>query len=151
MTDAEIMAAQTGTMDAPPGTLPGGDGYNAWANSGAPPIGAPQPGVPVTGMPPQYAAPGGQTVTIDPNGGSQFMPQEGGVILVPVPKEANTAPKATPTPQTPAGNTPAKPAPSPTKTYMKPSDVKPGDQPGKPKTAPAGKSPKSGKATDSEL
>ncbi|HEX3101712.1 MAG TPA: serine/threonine-protein kinase, partial [Pyrinomonadaceae bacterium] len=43
MTDAEIMAAATGTMAVPPGTLPGGDGYNAWANGGAPPIGAPAP------------------------------------------------------------------------------------------------------------
>ena len=156
MTDAEIMAAQAGTMDVPPGTLPGGDGYNAWQNGGAPPIGAPQPGtggVPATGLPQQYAPPGGQVVTIDPNGGSQFMPQEGGIILVPVPTNNNTAPKPAPTPATPSSNTAVKPSPTPTgtKTYVKPSDVKPsGDQPAKQKPAPAGKPPKNGKPKDSE-
>src|SRR5690606_27159947 len=77
----------------PPGTLPGGDGYNAWAN-GAPPPGAP---------PQSYVPPGGQVVTIDPNNPSQFMPNDSGVILVPVP--ANAQPKATPTPKTPVTNT----------------------------------------------
>ncbi len=138
MTDAEMMAAQAGTMDAPPGTLPGGDGYNAWASgNGAPPIGAPQPGAPATGLPQPYQPPGGQTVTIDPNGGSQFMPQEGGVILVPVPKDANTAPKATPTPKATAGNTAVQPAatPKPMATPVpKTKPVQPGTKPsGKPK------------------
>ena len=65
-------------MSQPPGTIPGGDGYNAWAGGGAPPAGAP-PSIP----------PGGQVYTIDPNGGSPFMPSEGGVVLVPVPANNN--------------------------------------------------------------
>lgn len=84
LTDAELLAATTATMELPPGTLPGGDGYNPWANGGAPPPGAPPSG---SQIPPYYIPPG-QTVTIDPAGGSQFMPNESGVILVPVP--ANT-------------------------------------------------------------
>ena len=117
MTDAEIMAAATGTMAVPPGTLPGGDGYNAWANGGAPPIGAPAPMTPQqqlqNGLPPQAYIPPGQTVTIDPNGGSQFMPPEGGVILVPVPRDANTAVKPTPTPKPTSANTAIQPSSTP--------------------------------------
>ncbi|MBP6003415.1 MAG: protein kinase [Pyrinomonadaceae bacterium] len=101
-----------------PGTMPGGDGFNAWANGGVPPAGAPLsgsmvPGAPLTSgpLPPQYIPPGGQTVTVDPNGGSQFMPNEGGVILVPVPQTED--PKPTPTPKTPAANTAVKPTPDP--------------------------------------
>jgi hypothetical protein len=135
LTEADITAMQNGTMAAPPGTLPGGDGYNAWANGGAPPIGAPpQNGTNV----PQYVPPGGQTVTIDPNGGSQFMPQSEGVILVPVPvpNNTNTAPKATPTPKTSA-NTAApaaspKPMVSPTPKQARPTDTKPTKPSGKP-------------------
>ncbi|MBX3243254.1 MAG: protein kinase [Acidobacteria bacterium] len=96
-------------------TIPGGDGYNPWA-TGAPPPGAPQ-----------YQPPGGY-VTIDPNSGSPFMPNDPGtVVLVPVP--ANTAseePKPSPSPgRSPASNTntapaerpaPATPAPSPRQT-----------------------------------
>jgi serine/threonine protein kinase len=130
-------------MSVPPGTLPGGDGYNPWANGGRPPAGAP---------PQTYIGPGGQVITIDPNNPSQFMPSDGGVILVPVP--ANTA-KPTPTPKTPAANanvatppaannavpktsptpavksspTPAaaKPAGSPAKQPAKPAPTKPSD------------------------
>lgn len=105
-------------MEVPPGTLPGGDGYNAWANGGVPPAGAPlnsSAGVgaaPPIGAPmPAYVPPPGQTVTIDPNGGSQFMPNDGGVILVPIPK--TTEPKASPTPKAPAAGTTAKPTPDP--------------------------------------
>lgn len=135
LTPEDIAAMQAGTMDVPPGTVPGGDGYNAWA-SGAPPVGAPPP----TGQPPaQYVPPGGQTVTVDPNGGSQFMPPEGGVILVPVPTgNSNTAAKPTPTPKnantaTPTGTpkpmvspTP-KPASSPAKPVATPKK-KPGEE-----------------------
>ena len=118
MTEAEIMAASAGMMEQPPGTLPGGDGYNAWSNGGAPPIGAPVGGAPATGMPQPYTPPGGQTVVVDPNGGSQFMPQDSGVILVPVPvqPDANTAPTTKPTPSTPAANAAVKPTPKPMAT-----------------------------------
>ena len=84
------MLANT-NMSQPPGTLPGGDGYNPWA-TGAPPPGAPS-----------YIAPGGQIVTIDPATGSPFMPNESGVVLVPVPMNSNTA-KPTPTPKQPPAN-----------------------------------------------
>jgi hypothetical protein len=106
LTDAELLAATTATMELPPGTLPGGDGYNPWASGSMPPPGAPPPGAPF----PQYVAPPGQIVTVDPAGGSQFMPNEGGVILVPVPVPANNAPRAGATPRpTPADDEPDQP------------------------------------------
>ena len=89
-------------MALPPGTLPGGDGYNPWASGGTPPPGAP---------PQTYVSPGGQVITIDPNNPSQFMPTEGGIILVPIPANANTA-KPTPTPKTPSANANAAPTPA---------------------------------------
>ncbi len=49
--------------------------------------------------------PGGQYYTVDPNGGSQFMPPDGGVILVPVPANTSTAVKPSPTPKTQNANT----------------------------------------------
>jgi hypothetical protein len=138
-------------MLTPPGTLAGGDdGLNPWANGGAPPIGAPAPMggvIPPTGMPPAvYIPPGGQTVTVDPSiGGSQFMPPEGGVILVPIP--ANTPePKVESTPKTPAANT-AAPQPTPgtattgPKTFATP-------QPKAPKTTKPATKPKSGPAAE---
>ncbi len=130
LTPEDIAAMQAGTMDVPPGTVPGGDGYNAWA-SGAPPVGAPPP----TGQPPaQYVPPGGQTVTVDPNGGSQFMPPEGGVILVPVPQgNSNTAAKPTPTPKNAGGNT-ATPTGTP-KPMVSPTP-KPASSPAKPAATP---------------
>lgn len=72
------------------GQLPGGDGYNPWANGGKPPAGGPPIG------------PGGQLVTV-PGGGSQFMPpdcilQPSGIYLCPVPVNANAA-RPTPTPK----------------------------------------------------
>lgn len=114
------------TMSQPEGTLPGGDGYNAWA-TGQPPPGAP---------PQNYVPPGGQVYTIDPNNPSQFMPLDGGVVLVPVPANtiAEKKPSPTPTPQTPPANTaagsgaetkPAVPKPSP----AKPPAVKPAPKP----------------------
>lgn len=135
MTEAEIMAAAAGMMEQPPGTLPGGDGYNAWSGNGAPPIGAPAQGVPPTGMPQPYTPPGGQTVVIDPNGGSQFMPQDSGVILVPVPvqSDTNTAPTTKSTPNTPAANAAVKPTPKPMAT----PPPKTPKTTGKPQTQPA--------------
>lgn len=132
LTMEEVMAMQQGTMEIPPGTLPGGDGYNAWA-SGAPPLGAPAPS---TGAPGQFVQPGGQTVTIDPNNGSQFMPQqEGTVILVPVPQSnSETVVKPTPTPKNPAANTAptntTKPLVTPTPKPAKPATEQPAKKPG---------------------
>lgn len=154
LTEAEIMAS---TMDVPPGTLPGGDGYNAWANGGMPPGGGPPLGpVPQTGLPVNPNAPplgyvpqGGQVVTVDPsvNGGSQFMPQDSGVILVPVPVNPDTNPAVKPTPaQTkPAANTAQPPTTVPTPKPMATPlpKTKPDATKGK-STAPAVKS-KSGK------
>ncbi len=126
MTEAEIMAVQnsnTTQMDS----LPGGDGYNAWANGGAPPTGAP---------PAQYIPPGGQYYTIDPNNpGSQFMPQDGGVILVPVPANTNTtASKPSPTPKTqPANTTQATPASATTPKPMATPPKTDKSAPGQPK------------------
>ena len=108
-------------VDLPPGAMPGGDGYNPWANGVAPPPGAP----------PQYIGPGGQIYTIDPNTGSQFMTPDGGVILVPVPANTstNTAAKPTPSPKTPANaNTAATPEPD--------AAAKPTPAPAKPTPAP---------------
>ena len=71
MTDADIMATSANTAQQP-GQLPGGDGYNPWANGGAPPPGAPlnsQPGPPIG-----YVPPGGPTLSGDPNTSSPFMP-----------------------------------------------------------------------------
>jgi serine/threonine-protein kinase len=89
------------TMGQPPGTLPGGDGYNPWAGGVAPPPGGP---------PQSYVAPGGQVYTIDPNTGSPFMPSDSGVVLVPVPMNTNTA-KPTPTPKGSAANANTQAAP----------------------------------------
>ncbi len=136
MTEAEIMAAANSNTAFSVDTLPGGDGYNPWANGGAPPIGAP---------PAQYIPPGGQYYTIDPNNpGSQFMPPDGGVILVPVP--ANTAVKPSPTPKAPPANAPVQlPQPLPTqKPTAAPKTEKPAtSEPNKDKPA------KNGKQTDS--
>jgi len=122
--DASLVPG-TGT-EALPGTIPGGDGYNAWANGGVPPAGAPLNSgsnygtAPPIGAPaPTYIPPPGQTVTIDPNGGSQFMPNDGGVILVPIPK--TTEPKASPTPK---GATPG-PSPKPSPDSKAPGGTNP--------------------------
>jgi serine/threonine protein kinase len=138
-TDAGLMG--NSNMALPPGTLPGGDGYNAWSGSGAPPLGAPPP---MTGeMPPQVVVPGGQTVTIDPNTPSQFMPQEGGVILVPIP--ANTQPDerseqpAKPAANANVGSVPVKPMATPVpRTRRGAAPAKPSPTPKAPSTSPAG-------------
>ena len=147
---AEMSNAQA--MPNPPGTIPGGDGYNPWASGGYPPSGAPLPG----SIPPDVAIPPpGKVVTVDPNSPSVFMPNESGVILVPVPRDndaapgddkgaksaanANTgrppatvpnkAPANTAKPAKPAETAPAKdakPAPKPA------TPAKPADKPGPP-------------------
>ena len=142
LTDAEILAT---TANPLADTLPGGDGYNAWANGGSPPIGAPPlgaippAGAPLNqGVPPIDVQPGGQIYSVPSSGsGSQFMPQDSGVILVPVPK----TPEPTPTPRAPTANTTV-----PTSTTSGPKPLatpvpknKPATAPGK--TAPATKKP----------
>jgi hypothetical protein len=118
-------------LSQPPGTLPGGDGYNPWA-TGAPPPGAPT-----------YVPPGGGQVYIDPTTGSPFMPNDTGVILVPVPANTNTRAAPTPTPKTPAANANTQTAP-PANTTVKPPQT---DKPTTPAantakpTGPAGAKP----------
>ncbi|MEJ7624982.1 MAG: protein kinase [Pyrinomonadaceae bacterium] len=138
-TEAEILAAASMANAALMSDLPGGDGYNAWANGGAPPPGAPQPGAPLQQP---YFPQGGQVYTIDPSGGSQFMPQEGGgVILVPVPANTSTAARPEPTPKTTAANTVTQPGPE-TAATPKPMATPPPKAgnakpiPKKPETAP---------------
>lgn len=106
LTDAEIMS--TAAMQQAQGDLAGGDGYNAWANGGVPP-----PGAPLNSQAPPlgYVPPGGQVYTIDPNNPSQFMPPDGGVILVPVPVNTNTAPKPSASPKAAAANSAVQPNP----------------------------------------
>ncbi|CAN5751425.1 Stk1 family PASTA domain-containing Ser/Thr kinase [soil metagenome] len=109
----------TGQPLTAPDTLPGGDSYNPWAT-----------GVPPPGAPPQYIPPGGQVYTIDPNNPSQFMPNEGGVILVPIPANTNTNVKPTPSPRSTEANTntaaPTTPAATPAATpRQSPAQAKP--------------------------
>lgn len=119
-------------MPMGPDVMPGGDGYNPWASSSAPPGGAPMP-----------AGPEGQRVTIDPNGGSQFMPQgDGSVILVPVEVDPNTG---RPIQNNPGGNPPAtSPDPDPDPAGTKPAAT-PAD---KPATKPNAKPTPSRKPAD---
>ncbi|MGI9035183.1 MAG: hypothetical protein ACR2GD_03980, partial [Pyrinomonadaceae bacterium] len=140
-----------GAAGMPPQTLPGGDGYDPWRNGGRPPAGAPPPQ-----SYPGYTS-NGQTIYIDPNSNSPFMPREGTVILVPKnansnanaapqnpakgknpPANANTqTPPANPAkpPQNPAANTAApKPEQPATKKPATKSTPKPTTQ----KTAPSG-------------
>jgi serine/threonine protein kinase len=111
-------------MSQPPGTLPGGDGYNPWANGGVPPPGGPA-----------YVPPGGQVVTIDPTTGSPFMPNDSGVVLVPVPVNSNTA-KATPTPKPPAANANTGAAPQSTPAAANTAQPKQSPTPKPPTRAP---------------
>ena len=168
MTDAEIMATSITATD----TLPGGDGYNAWANGGIPPAGAPLGGSTLgpplgQGIPPAgYIPPGGQVYTVQP-GDSPFMGNFGGVELrckdmqtgeeVPCPTTAAPVVKPSPTPKAPAGNTAVQPTAPVTGATPKPmatpppKNVKPTtDQPNKDK-APAAKPGKSGTPKISEL
>jgi len=139
---ANMQAAATDALSnsntaIPPGTLPGGDGYDPWKNGGQPPPGAPK---------------GGQTVTIDPNSPSVFMPPEGcipqpsGILLCPVPVNKSAKPTPTPKPNANA-NVQVSPTPkpetksTPEKPTTKPTPVKPQT------TSPSGK-PKNGEELD---
>src|ERR1035437_235001 len=104
MTEAEIIAAGNSNTALPPGSLPGGDGYNAWSNGGTPLLGAP---------PAQYVPPGGQQVTIPGDGSSPFMPSDippgctmlpSGLILCPSPLKPEK-PSPTPNKQSTNANT----------------------------------------------
>jgi len=128
---ATITNSNTAAM---PGQLPGGDGYNAWANGGVPPPGAPKVG------------PGGKFVTVG-NGGSQFMPpdcimQPSGIYLCPVPvTNANAAVKPTPVPKTTPQNANTQASPTPgtgaaPKTSPTPGGAKPTPTPRTRQTPP---------------
>lgn len=124
-------ANSNSAMGQPPGTLPGGDNYNPWAAGTSPPPGAP---------PQTYVAPGGQVYQIDPNNPSQFMPMDGGVVLVPIPANTNTA-KPTPAPKTAAANANTQAAPPAANTAPKSSPTPPAPKaaasPAKTPTKPA--------------
>ncbi|CAN5260342.1 hypothetical protein BH20ACI2_BH20ACI2_14950 [soil metagenome] len=150
LTDAEIM--QTAAMQQMQNDVPGGDGYNAWASGGAAPPGAPLSSVPPVG----YVPPGGQVYTIDPSTGSQFMPPVDGVILVPLPVNANTsAVKPSPTPRTPAANAAVQPnpegavTPKPLATPPPKTEKTPVPKPAE-NSAPAAVTPKTGSDDDSD-
>jgi hypothetical protein len=116
--DTANVNANVSTM---PGQLPGGDGYDPWANGGKPPAGAP-------------IGPGGGYVTIPNGGGSQFMPPEcilqpSGIYLCPVPTNTNAAAKPSPTPRGSA-NANVQPSPTPaTGASPKPTATPPGAKP----------------------
>lgn len=144
MTDAEIM--QNAAAMQMQSDLPGGDGYNPWANGGAPP-----PGAPLNSQAPPvgYVPPGGQVYTIDPMTGSQFMPPDGGVILVPVPMNTNTAANPSPSPRTPASNS-VQPTPEVSGT-PKPLATPPPKTPAKPPAdKPAAGAPRNQSADDGD-
>lgn len=150
----DIMNSNTPlTPNGMPQVMPGGDGYDPWRNGGRPPAGAPS-----YQQYPGYTS-NGQTVYIDPNSNSPFMPREGTIYMVPKntntnasvptgnsnvkvknpPANSNTqtapANTAKPPQQTPAGNTAApktEPTPATKKQTPKPNQ-------------PAKNSPPSGK------
>jgi hypothetical protein len=103
LTPEEIMAFENSNTAIPPGgTLPGGDGFNAWGNGGVPPAGAPL----TMGQP-------GDRINGDPNTGSQFMPgldlvckdvSTGQVIPCPTFDSNRPMLKPTPAPRAPAAN-----------------------------------------------
>jgi serine/threonine-protein kinase len=108
-------------MNIPPGTLPGGDGFNPWDRPGAF----------------QQVPQGGQVITIDPNNPSQFMPPDGSVILVPAtptptpkpsPGETKTPANTQATPATTDTPATTKPTPKTDKTPVKPKPVKTNSQ-----------------------
>ena len=173
LTEAEIMATQSQMND-----LPGGDGFNALANGGIPPAGAPLAGS-TTGMPSgvqtappiTYVPQGGDVYTIPQGGQSQFMPDftpSGGVDIrckdvqtgqeIPCPSGPPPTVKASPTPKTPGAANTAVPQPSPiTAATPKPMATPPpkgtkpaSDQPDKGKPAPVTKPVKSGTQKISE-
>ncbi|MGB7200956.1 MAG: protein kinase [Pyrinomonadaceae bacterium] len=129
MSPEQLMMTGLNTMTIGGDGLPGGDGYNAWANGGAPPMGAPPANLP----------PGGTRVSGDVTGASQFMPPTGPIEfvrkdiltgictkietreVVPCPDQVGAKPMATP-----PGKTPVNPKPTPTpKTDSVPTSDKP--------------------------
>lgn len=107
--DYSSLGTNTNSVTGMPEAYPGGDGYNPWANGGAPPPGAP-------------IQPGGQVIQV-PQGQSPFMTdpncimQPSGILLCPVPVTPTPSPKATPTPKaTPAANANTGTAPAATPT-----------------------------------
>ena len=129
MSPEQLMMTGLNTMTIGGDGLPGGDGYNAWANGGAPPMGAPPASLP----------PGGTRVSGDVSGASPFMPPTGPIEfvrkdiltgectkietreVVPCPDQGGAKPMATPPGKTPVN---PKPTPSP-KTDAVPTTDKP--------------------------
>ncbi|MCU1289188.1 MAG: Protein kinase domain protein [Acidobacteria bacterium] len=101
-------------MAQPPGTIPGGDGYNPWGGSGPPP-----------GAPPMNFPQGGQVITIDPNNPSQFIPQDGNIILVPIPANTNVNAAVKPSPTPKGNNANGAPSPAPNATPKATPETKP--------------------------
>lgn len=129
MSPEQLMMTGLNTMTIGGDGLPGGDGYNAWANGGAPPMGAP----------PAILPPGGTRVSGDVSGASPFMPPTGPIEfvrkdiltgectkietreVVPCPDQVGAKPMATPPVKTPVN---PKPTPTP-KTDSVPTTDKP--------------------------
>jgi hypothetical protein len=119
MSPEQLMMTGLNTMTIGTDGLPGGDGYNAWANGGAPPM----------GVPPANLPPGGTRVNGDATGASQFMPPSGPIEfvrkdiltgectkietreVVPCPDQSGSKPLAVPPGTKPPAN--AKPTPTP--------------------------------------
>jgi len=126
----EMMANSNMMTGVSPQVMPGGDGYDPWANGGKPPAGAP----------PMYVPPGGQVITIPGDGGSQFMPVEGGgYILVPANTNTNANVNVKPSPTPKGGKQPAEPAntqttPTPAGTPQPTPETKPTPAPKTEKT-----------------
>lgn len=103
----EMMTQMAPQMEPSPMSdpVPGGDGYNPWAN-GNPPAGAP----PVTSV-----QPGGQNVTIPESGCSTsvFMPNDGCYVV--------PSPTPTPAPKPSPSQTPAVQNPPPSKSTQTPA------------------------------
>jgi len=118
-------------MSIPPGTLPGGDGVNPWGSGYVPPGGT---------APTQYVGPGGQIITIDPNSPSQFMPQDGNYIMVPVTPTPSAQPSPTGT------KTPANTQSTPAANTQTPANASPVKTPAKKNATPTNTIPKKGKA-----
>lgn len=142
-----------------PDTLPGGDGYNPWANGVQPPSGAPQ-----------FIPPGGQVV--DPNNPNSVFNQDEPLpivrgtdgnyyYVVPPTTDANANVKAQPSPKTtksPNANTATQPTPATSETPKPATTPTPDAKPtpakspaATPKTTPSSTKPApSGKTQDSE-
>jgi hypothetical protein len=143
----ELMMTGLNTMTVGGDGLPGGDGYNAWANGGAPPPGAPPANLP----------PGGQRVSGDVTGTSQFMPPTGPIEfvrkdiltgectkietreVVPCPDQSGSKPLAVPPGQKPPANAKATPTPKPDASPAPATDKSTDTTTDKPKPQPSPK------------